>query len=190
MESKSIVIRGNEDQSEDCFSSENKEGNPEMIKTMNSNEFENQEKTRETSRLNQNASENRIVDYFSIPDADKSIEQSKKPIYYNITQEESDYYTKENSRNFVKFRTLRIPILLLNPKDYEKSKKDFFEDIFNNIVFWTQNRSANENLENKNLFENDKKARLLSKSGNNAYKSKTNFRFLTNSNYGIKFPKK
>ena len=190
MESKAIVLRGNEVQSEDCFSSENKEGNQELIKTMNSHEVENEEKTSDTSKLNQNAPENHILNYYRIPDADKSIEQSKKPIYYNITQEESDYYTKENSRNFVKFRTLRIPILLLNPKDYEKSKKDFFEDIFNNIVFWTQNRSANENLENKNLFENDKKARLLSESGNNVYKSKTNFRFLTNSNYGIKFPKK
>ena len=190
MESKAIVIRGNEDQNEDCFSSENKEGNPELIKTMNSHEVENEEKTRDTSGLNQNAPENHILNYYRIPDADKSIEQSKKPIYYNITQEESDYYNKENSRNFVKFRTLRIPILLLNPKDYEKSKKDFFEDIFNNIVFWTQNLSANENLENKNLFENDKKARLLSESGNNVCKSKTNFIFLTNSNYGIKFPKK
>ena len=181
MESKSIVIRGNEDQSEDCFSSENKEGNPEMIKTMNSNEFENQEKTIDTSRLNQNASENRIVDYFSIPDADKSIEQSKKPIYYNITQEESDYYNKENSRNFVKFKTLRIVTLLLDSKVDGKSKTDLYKDIFNNNVFWTQNPLPNENC---------KKSPLLSESGNNVYKSKTNFRFLTNSNYGIKFPKK
>ena len=181
MESKSIVIRGNEDQSEDCFSSENKEGNQELIRTMNSHEVENEEKTSETSKLNPNAPENHILNYYRIPDADKSIEQSKKPIYYNITQEESDYYNKENSRNFVKFKTLRIPILLLDSKEDGKSKTDLFKDIFNNNVFWTQNPLPNENC---------KKSPLLSESGNNVYKSKTNFIFSTNSNYLIKFPNK
>ena len=182
MESKAKVIRGNEEQNEDIFPN-NKEGNKELIGALdNSNEIENGEKTSDTSGLNPN-----VTNYYRIPDDDNSIEQSKTQNYYNIDKEESHSFKNENSKNFVKFKTLKIPILFLGSKDDGKSKTGFYKDIFNNNDFCTQPPLPYENFENENLFENEKKIPHLKESDNNVYK--TNFRFLNNYHYGIKFPK-